>query len=227
MAQRRSPRPRVGRHDAGRDEDAGQLDAKERRKKQDGKFGAKYKDHSYVCPITSQGVQTGERVDRRSCWAASASFKTYEDLGMRTKLAEQWAEIMARDKGLVIISGMPEGGLTTLTDVSLMETDRLLRDFVAIEEEHHREREIENIEVTTYNAAKGETPATMLPALIRKYPNVYVCRDFIDAEAAKLLMNEIRDEDRLVITNVHAKEAAEALLRMLQMKVPQRSSPPS
>ena len=38
------------------------LSATERRKKQEGKFGAKYKDHSYVCPITSQGVSTGERV---------------------------------------------------------------------------------------------------------------------------------------------------------------------
>ena len=93
---------------------------------------------------------------------------------------------------------------------------------LSIEEEQHREREIENIEVTTYNAAKGETPATILPALIRKYPNVYVLRDFSDPEAAKLLLNEVRDDDRLVITNVHAKEAPEALLRMLQQKVPQR-----
>ena len=54
---------------------------------------------------------------------------------------------------------MPEGGVTTLTDVSLMETDRLLRDFVAIEEVHHREREMENIDVTTYDASKGETAA--------------------------------------------------------------------
>ena len=69
---------------------------------------------------------------------------------------------------------------------------------------------------------KGETPATILPALIRKYPNVYVLRDFSDPEAAKLLLNEVRDDDRLVITNVHAKDAPEALLRMLQQKVPQR-----
>jgi type II secretory ATPase GspE/PulE/Tfp pilus assembly ATPase PilB-like protein len=150
-----------------------------------------------------------------------ASFKTYEDLGMRKKLAEQWAELMGRDKGLLIIAGMPEGGITTLTDVSIMETDRLLRDFVSIEEEKHREREIENIEVTTYSAAKGETPATILPALIRKYPNVYVCREFVDAESAKLMINEVND-DRLVVTNIQAKEAPEALLRMLQKQVPPR-----
>lgn len=103
-----------------------------------------------------------------------------------------------------------------------METDRLLRDFVAIEEEKQRERELENLDVTTYSAARGETPATILPALIRKYPNVYVCRDFVDAETAKILLNEI-SEDRLVITTVQAKEAPEALLRMIvQKQVPQR-----
>jgi type II secretory ATPase GspE/PulE/Tfp pilus assembly ATPase PilB-like protein len=198
------------------------LNATERRKKQEGKFGAKYKDHSYICPIVSQGVPTGERVMVQLLGGVQHSFKRYDDLGMRSKLAEQWAAFMARDKGLLVIAAVPEGGMTTLTDVSLMETDRLLRDFVSIEEEHHREREIENLEVTTYDAAKGQTAASILPQLIRKYPNVYVIRDFSDTEAAKLLLNEVKDDDRLVITNVHAKDAPEALLRILQLKVPQR-----
>jgi type II secretory ATPase GspE/PulE/Tfp pilus assembly ATPase PilB-like protein len=198
------------------------LSATERRKKQEGKFAAKYKEHSYVCPITTQGVPTGERVMVQLLGGYQRTFKSYEDLGMRSKLGEQWSALMARDKGLLVIAGMPEGGVTTLTDVSLMETDRLLRDFVSVEEEQHREREIENIEVTTYSATKGETAATILPSLIRKYPNVYVLRDLSDTEAAKLLFAEVRDDDRLLITNVHAKEAAEAPIRLLQKKVPQR-----
>jgi type II secretory ATPase GspE/PulE/Tfp pilus assembly ATPase PilB-like protein len=197
------------------------LNAAERRKKQSGKFAAKHKDHSYMCAIDTQGVQTGERVMLSLLGGYQRSYKSYEDLGMRGKLAEQWSALMGRDKGLLVIAAMPEGGQTTLTDVSLLETDRLLRDFVSIESEHHRERDIENIEVTTYNPSAGETPVTILPKLIRKYPNVYVLREFSDPEAAKLLLKEI-DEDRLVITSVHAKEAAEAPLRLLQMKVPQR-----
>lgn len=198
------------------------LNASERRKKQESKFGAKYKEHAYVCPIASQGVPTGERVVLQVLGGAQRAFKHYEDLGMRQKMAEQWAQCMATNKGVLVIAGMPEGGLTTLTDVSLMETDRLLRDFAAIEEVHHRERELENIDVTTYDSAKGETPATILPSLIRKYPNVYILRDFSNPEAQKLLLNEVRDDERLVITNVHAKSAPEALLRMLQLKVPQK-----
>jgi type II secretory ATPase GspE/PulE/Tfp pilus assembly ATPase PilB-like protein len=197
------------------------LDMAERRKKQTGKFGAKYNDHKYVCQIVSQGVKTGERVVLDLLGGQRSAFKHYEELGMRKKLAEQWGEVMGMDKGLVIISGLPEGGVTTLTDVSLIETDRLLRDFVSIEEEAHREREIENIETTTYSAAKGESPATVLPALIRKYPNVYVVRDFVNPESAKMLLNEIND-DRLVLTTIQAKDAPETLLRMLQKGVPQR-----
>ncbi|MFO0790374.1 MAG: ATPase, T2SS/T4P/T4SS family [Pirellulales bacterium] len=198
------------------------LNAAERRKKQESKFAAKYKDHSYVCPISSQGVPTGERVVLQVLGGAQRAFKHYADLGMRQKMAEEWADCMGASKGIVILAAVPEGGLTTLTDVSLMETDRLLRDFVAIEEVHHRERDLENIEVTTFDATKGETAAGVLPALIRKYPNVYVMRDFSDQEAAKLLINEVRDDERLIVTNVHAKTAPEALLRMLQLKVPQK-----
>lgn len=198
------------------------LNAAERRKKQGGKFGAKYNGHSFICPITSQGVPTGERVIVELLGGYQQAFKKYDDLGMRTKLAEQWAGLMATDKGVLVISGMPEGGVTTTTDVCLMETDRLLRDFASVEDVNHRERELENIEATTYDGSKGETAATVLPSLIRKYPNVYIVRDLSDTETSKILMNEVRDEERLLITNAHAKSAPEALLRVLQLKVPHK-----
>ncbi|MEX2172359.1 MAG: ATPase, T2SS/T4P/T4SS family [Pirellulales bacterium] len=197
------------------------LNISERRKKQVGQFAAKYKNHSYLCPIESQGVKTGERVALAVKGGEQREFKTYAELGMRDKLRDQWAELMERDTGMIIISALPEGGLTTLTDVSLMETDRLMRDFFAVEDIHHREREIENVELETYDSKKGESPFTVLPRLVRRYPNVYVVRNGIDADAAKILFNEVKD-DRLLITTVPAREAAEALLRILQNQVPHK-----
>lgn len=197
------------------------LDIGERRKKQEGAFAAGYEGNKYLCPFVSQGVQTGERVLLSITGGAQAQLRTLDDLGMREKLRDQWLELMATDSGLLVIAALPEGGLTTLTDVSLSETDRLMRDFVAIEDVHDRQRDIENIGVTTYDSKKGESPATKLPELIRTYPNVYVVRDFVDTESAKLLLDQVQDE-RLVITTVQAAEAPEALLRMLQKKVPHR-----
>jgi type II secretory ATPase GspE/PulE/Tfp pilus assembly ATPase PilB-like protein len=194
------------------------LEVKERRKKQSGKFGAKFDGHTYLCPLSSQGVATGERVVM-SLRGEQQRFGSYADLGMREGLHRQWAEFMAGEQGILVFSALPEGGLTTLINVSLEETDRLMRDFVAIEEVNHREMEIQNIAVHTYDASAGETPATLMPKLIRLYPNVYICRDLVDGASAKLLFNEVKD-DRLVVTSVPAKEAAEALLRILQLKVP-------
>lgn len=196
------------------------LDAKDRRKKQEGKFAAKFEGKKFLLPINTQGVANGERVIV-SRLNEKAKPHTYEALGIRDALKDQWAEIMSRDQGMVIFSTMPAGGLTTLANASLEETDRLMRDFFSIEEVNRRETELQNIAVHTYDAAKGQTPATLIPNLVRQYPNVYVCRDLVDADSATLLMNEIAD-DRLVITAVPAREGAEALLRLLQMKLPQK-----
>lgn len=197
------------------------LDITERRKKQEGQFGAKYENVQYLCPFISQGVKTGERVLVELLGGAQATLKTYDDLGMREKIKNQWSELMALDEGLLVIAAPPEGGLTTLTDVSVMETDRLMRDFVSIEDVHDPQRDIENVALHTYDSKKGETPATILPALIRTYPNVYIVRDLVDRESAKLLFNEV-DDNHLLITTVPAMEAAEAMLRILQKKVPHK-----
>lgn len=197
------------------------LDITERRKKQTGQFGAKFEGVQYICPFISQGVKTGERVLLEMRGGSQAKLLTYDDLGMREKIKNQWSELMALDEGILVISAPPEGGLTTLTDVSILETDRLMRDFVAIEEVHHPERDMENVVLNTYDAKSGQTPATILPALIRTYPNVYIVRDLVDRESAKLLFGEV-EENHLLITTVPAMEAAEALLRILQKKVPQK-----
>ena len=194
------------------------LDVKDRRNKQAGQFGAKYEGKTYFCSLVSQGVSTGERVIL-SRTGKKQHFTTYAELGMRDGLQEKWGELMALDKGLLVLSTMPGGGLTTITDVSLEETDCLMRDFASIEDVNHREREIQNVSVTTYDSAAGETPATILPRLVRNYPDVYICRDFVNVETAKILFDEIKDDD-LVVTTVRAREASEALLRILQMKVP-------
>lgn len=196
------------------------LNANERQKNQKGSFGAKYQDHTFTVHLESQGTKTGERV-LISLDDNKLPFKELDELGIRDKTRDLWFEYMGADQGLNVLSTLPGGGLTTLIDTSIEGTDRLMRDWASIEEAQHRERELENVSVTVYDATKGETPATVLPGLIRKYPAVYVVRDFVNAEAAELLFREIRDE-RLVITGIAAKDASEALLRILAKKVPQK-----
>ncbi len=196
-------------------------DAKERKKPQKGLFGAKYEGHSYTFLLESQGVKTGERVVATMRGREEQKFNSLTDLGMRDGLAEKWMELMSQDRGLLVVSSMPGGGLTTVVDVSLNETDRLMRDFVAIEDKQHPEKEVQNIGVHFYDSKEGQTPEVLLPELVRTYPGVYICRDFVNAETANVLCNEVLD-DRLVLTTVQGREAAEAPIRLMQLKLKAR-----
>ena len=63
--------------------------------------------------------------------------------------------------------------------------DRFLREFAAVEEQSSRPREVENVTVTTYTAADGQSPATVLPKLFRTQPNVVLVRELPDAETVE------------------------------------------
>ena len=122
---------------------------------------------------------------------------------------------------------MPIGGLTTTMDVAILSSDRFVRNWVAVTDASKPpEREIENLHVTTYASAAGETPATVLPKLIRTYPDVIVVRDVSDLETLSILCEQV-GQNRLVLTSIRAKEAVEALLRCLMLKIPAEEFAPA
>jgi type II secretory ATPase GspE/PulE/Tfp pilus assembly ATPase PilB-like protein len=184
--------------------------------KQAGKFGAELNGQKYACRFQSQGTPTGEAAVI-AFEQKKLSFKTLDELGMRGKMQEQLQEIVGAKSGFVLVTAMPGGGLTTTFDVLLGSTDRFMRNFVAVEDQAKAEREIENVAVTHYNAKGGETPVDVLPRLIRTYPDVFVVRDLSNAATIDLLCDQVQEE-RLVFGTIRAKEATEALLRVLMHK---------
>jgi type II secretory ATPase GspE/PulE/Tfp pilus assembly ATPase PilB-like protein len=194
------------------------LDPEERRTRQEGPFGAEFEGKSYTLSLICQGTKTGERVII-SFTSDELQITQLADTGMRDKMIDQVREIVGSDSGLLLLSAMPGGGLSTMLHGVLRASDRLMRDFVAVEDEADQEQEVENVEITTYNAAAGETPDELMPKLLRKEPNVIVMRDLPNAETVRILAREA-GAGRFVITTIRAKESVEALLRVLLLKVP-------
>ncbi len=197
----------------------------ERRAKQQGKFGAEYKGTKYDAKITSQGVDSGERAvlaldDKKF------EFKSFADLGMRDKLVEQVKEVLGRPQGIILFSALPGQGLSTLFNVALRESDRYMRDYAEVQDVQRPEREVENVHVHKYDSAAGESPMKVLPAIIRTYPNAFAVRDLFNAETVKTLIGQV-PEERLVLASVKAKEAVEALLRVLLLKVTAKEFAPA
>ena len=80
-------------------------------------------------------------------------------------------------------------------DVVLSNSDRFVRNFVAV----CRRRQAANGKSKTCTSpriasAAGETPATVLPKLIRTYPDVIVVRDVADLETLSILCEQVGRE---------------------------------
>jgi type II secretory ATPase GspE/PulE/Tfp pilus assembly ATPase PilB-like protein len=200
------------------------LNAADRVQRQDGKFGAEYQGKKYVCQITSQGVQTGERVIVQ-LQSGTVAIKTIEDAGIRPKMLEQLKEVLSESSGFMLLSAMPAGGMSTTLNLLLKSLDRYMRDYYIVEEESKREPEVENVTRVEYSPAGGQTLVATLTSLFRKEPNVLVVPELSDPQAVGMLCEQAV-EDSMVIGTIRAKEAAEALVRVLMLKVPAKQFAP-
>ena len=195
------------------------LNPAERRARQEGTFGVEYEGKTKLtCRVVSQGTKTGERALLRFDDGTNKLNKL-PDLGMRDKLQEQLLELLSQPKGFILISAPPRGGLTTTFNAAIRSADRYVRAWAAVEDSTANEATIENLPVTPYDPTAGQTPDSVLPTLIRTYPDVLVVRNLPNAETVQLLCDQF-EQNRLVIGSIRARDCAEALLRVLMLKVP-------
>lgn len=195
------------------------LNPEDRRSRQEGTFGAEYQEKKYAVKLLSQGTKTGERVMLRLEIGTNKPW-TLDAIGMRDKMQEQLRQCLNSKRGFFLFSAPPRGGLTTTINAALNSADRYVRAWVAVEDAARREDlEIENIPVTTYDSAAGETAEALLPKLIRTYPDAIVMRDLVSADVVSILCDQY-EANRFVVGSIRAKESVEALLRVLMMKVP-------
>jgi len=194
------------------------LNPQDRQGRQAGTFTAIYKDEKYYGKLSTQGTKTGERAVVQF-EESKIKLSTLDELGMRPKMQEQVKELLDRDTGMLLVSAPPASGLRTTMDVLLHQTDRLMREFAAMEAEDKRYEQVENIPVTTFSPGEDPPPTQVFAKLLRTEPNVVVFRDLPDADTASSVCEAARD-DILVISTMRAKDSAEAALRVLALGLP-------
>lgn len=193
------------------------LNPDDRRSRQQGEVAANVEKRKYTLKFASQGTQTGERA-LITIDDGVMRYKKLPDLGMREKLQERLTELLHESTGVILFSAPPAHGLTTTFDAALNSTDRFMRSFLAIEDEHVKVRDIENVPHKTYDSKAGETPDSVLVAVARLYPDVIVCRNLPNGATLTGLCEQT-SENRMVIASLKAKDCAEALLRALALGI--------
>lgn len=195
------------------------LKMEERRARQEGKMRVEYNGHKFDTVLLSQGTPTGERAVL-SFTFVTKHVKTLEDLGMRDKQREQLKETIGPGStGIVAFASLPGDGLSTMWQTSLRSTDRLMRDFITIEEVGKHEPDVENVDVQKFNPANNETPHGILPKLILRQPEV-ICLPEITlayAEALNLICKWIVEETKFSIVSLRGKDGADTLARLMAL----------
>jgi len=184
--------------------------------REEGRFALEFESERFQGTLACVAGASGTRAVVQ--WEGRpARFADFDALGMRPKMQQQLQELLGRSSGLVLFSAMPASGLRTTVDVTLRSMDRMVRDFAALEDESRRYAEVENVPVTTY--AGPEQVNEVLTRLLRTEPQVVVARDLINADMVRVLAKHAQSE-RLVLTTIRAKDAVEALPRVLALKAP-------
>ncbi len=165
------------------------------------------------CRLSVRAVSGGEQVVVQ-IEPPAVVFKKPADVGMPAAVAERLGKLLTLEKGLIVLSSPPASGLTTTFDVVVQTADRLLRDFISLEDAAAPPREIQNVKPVRFDARTGVAPLDVLATAMREYPRAIVTRDLKDRPLAVELARLAADS-QLVIVSMKASDAVDAAARLL------------
>lgn len=192
------------------------LNPMDRQNRQDGSFEVSSGKTKSKFELSSAGIQTGERVVLKVTELKKKETMNIKQLGM---LPDMYTRLQANlnQSGMVIISSLPSGGLSSSWKGALDAADRVTRDFVGVCDKNFQDKVIENVAFIEFDKAAGQTPLAELKNLALKLPDAYVVPELIDGPTVNYLCDQIEKEKSFVISQIHAKSSVEAVVRTLML----------
>lgn len=187
------------------------LDIANRTAPQSGGIFASYNETDYELLIESQPLKggAGERLIVR-CVNTLARIETPADAGFPEAIKERIRELTSQKRGVVIVAGPPDSGLSTTAMATLRSIDAYLYNIYCCADLGGREI----IHVTNFRGEEGDTQEQMLARAIRKECDVIFVDPIKSPEATKDVF-DVADEVCLV-GEMPAANAAAAILQAAQ-----------
>jgi general secretion pathway protein E len=191
------------------------MDISEKRKPQDGSYGAKLQGRDLDFRVATSGSKAGEKLVMRILDNSSAVTKL-EDLGMRPKLIESVRGLVTQPHGMFLCCGPTGAGKSTTLYAALREIDRYQKNIITVEDpiEYH----LDNITQMEVNTKAGQTFATSLRSILRQDPDVIMIGEIRDQETASIAC-QAANTGHMVFSTVHSNDAVTALFRLLDLGV--------
>ena len=193
----------------------GNLDIAERRAPQDGRISIRFHGRPLDLRIAIMPTTYGEQVVLRIMHRA-VSKPDLGELGMTDSAREHFEKAIRQPYGAVVVCGPTGSGKTTTLYTAL----HLLNDpgHVIMTIEDPVEDQIRGINHIEISPKSGLTFARGLRTILRSDPDVLLVGEIRDEETARIAM-QAGMTGHLVLTTVHAHNAASAIERLKDMGV--------
>lgn len=191
------------------------MDITERRRPQDGSFGAIVEAREIDFRVATQGTRFGEKMSLRIL-DQSNSVKSLENLGMRKQMQESIEKIIHQPHGLFLSCGPTGAGKSTTLYTALNSLDSSEMNIITIEDPV--EYKMETVNQIEINTKAGQTFAGSLRSVLRQDPDVVMIGEIRDEETAKVCC-QAANTGHMVFSTIHANDSITALFRLIDLGV--------
>ncbi len=192
-----------------------QVDISERRKAQDGRFGARQGPRAVDFRLATVPSVHGEKVvlrilDRKS------GVRGLNDLGMPREMMDRFAQIVHSRSGMILATGPTGSGKTSTLYAALAQLDATQLNLVTIEDPV--EYELAGATQIPVNARAGVTYESGLRSILRQDPDVILVGEMRDLESAQIALRAALT-GHLVFSSLHTRDAIGAVMRLEEMGI--------
>lgn len=192
-----------------------QLDIAERRLPQDGRIGLKLGQRSIDVRVSTVPTAHGERIVLRIL-EKDASRLRLSALGMTAGMQQQFAQMLSRPHGLLLVCGPTGSGKTTTLYAALAGLDVKRLNIVTVEDPV--EYDLPGIGQIPVNAKIDLGFARALRSILRQDPDVVMIGEIRDLETAQIAI-QASLTGHLVLATLHTNDAVAAVTRLVDMGV--------
>ena len=187
----------------------------ERRRSQDGQFTAEVQGRAVDVRVAVGSTIGGEMAVLRLLDKQLTPLGL-DQLGMSPECRDAFRKLLRLPYGLVVVCGPTGAGKSTTLYSSILQLDRIEQNVISLEDpvEYH----ITNANQMQVHSDAGITFATQLRSVLRLDPDVILVGEIRDRETA-LIATQAALTGHLVLTSLHANDAASALLRLRDLGV--------
>jgi type IV pilus assembly protein PilB len=191
------------------------LDIAERRAPQDGRCTLLTQQGSYDFRVSTFPSVFGENVVIRIL-DKQAAMIDLNKLAIKPDLMDTYKRRLEEPQGLILVTGPTGSGKTTTLYASIHHLNAIYRNIITIEDPV--EYQFEGIVQGNVNPRAGVTFATGLRSILRQDPDVILVGEVRDNETAAIAV-ESALTGHLVMTSLHANDAASAITRLIDMGI--------